>query len=161
MDFEMKKFFIVLLASTLLAGSVLGANVRYEVESPDEPFSYYYQPTFGVGVPDSAQVFTINTDYAYTYVYSPKSQEVTFSAGSDGPMTTWVNGKLAFKNPAYRGWRGILPDKDRFPVTLKKGWNSLLIKSCSGSPTWGFCFRILDDNGNYVKGIKFSADSST
>jgi hypothetical protein len=82
--------------------------------------------------------------YGLTYVFSPEDRKAQLLIGSDDGVRIWLNDKLIHTNPAYRG---AYPDQDRIPVTLKKGWNKLLVKVLQGGGGWGFYVRFIDPEG--------------
>ena len=82
--------------------------------------------------------------YGLVYVHSPDKREALMLLGSDDGVRVWLNDELVHTNPAYRG---AYPDQDRVPVTLKKGWNKLLIKVLQGGGGWGYYLRFVDPEG--------------
>ena len=78
--------------------------------------------------------------YFLTYVFSPEPQNALLLLGSDDGAKVWLNDRVVWTNPA---WRGIQMENDRIPVQLHKGWNKLLIKINQGSQGWGICAQIL------------------
>jgi hypothetical protein len=79
--------------------------------------------------------------YGLTYVFSPDNREELLLVGSDDGVRIWLNEEFIHANPAYRG---AYPDQDRIPVSLKKGWNTLLIKVLQGGGGWGYYVRFVD-----------------
>jgi hypothetical protein len=79
--------------------------------------------------------------YGQVYVFSPDKRDVLLLVGSDDGVRLWLNEELVHTNPAYRG---AYPDQDRIPISLNKGWNSLLIKVLQGGGGWGFYVRFVD-----------------
>jgi len=79
--------------------------------------------------------------YALAYVRSPDDRRTYALLGSDDGVRLWLNDELVHTNPAYRG---ASPDEDRVLVTLKKGWNKVLLKVLQGGGGWGFYFRFAD-----------------
>ena len=87
--------------------------------------------------------------YAHNYLYSKVSGPVVFHMDQSAGCKIWVNGALVHKHPkravtmysinyvcyaAKTHWAGELPvlgagSSQRIPVTLRKGWNRVLIKS--------------------------------
>ncbi|MDE0427835.1 MAG: hypothetical protein OXN25_23505 [Candidatus Poribacteria bacterium] len=55
---------------------------------------------------------------------SPRKQNTTMYVGSDDAVKVWLNGKLVHDNPLDRGADDYQED---FPVTLKKGKNTLFL----------------------------------
>ncbi|MDY0231921.1 MAG: hypothetical protein RBR88_05520, partial [Candidatus Saccharicenans sp.] len=84
--------------------------------------------------------------YGLTYLYSPEDREVTLLVGSDDGVKLWVNDNLVHTNPAFRG---AYPDQDQVKVSLKKGWNKILIKVLQGAGGWGYYLRIPDPKSEY------------
>jgi hypothetical protein len=82
--------------------------------------------------------------YGLVYVFAPSERATQLLIGSDDGVRVWLNGKLVFSNPAYRG---AYPDQDRIPVRLNRGWNPLLLKILQGAGGWGFYVRFLDPDG--------------
>jgi hypothetical protein len=83
--------------------------------------------------------------YGMVYVHSSEEREVSMFLGSDDGVRVWINDNLVHTNPAYRG---AYPDQDRVSVTLKKGWNKLLIKVLQGGGGWGYYVRFVDPDDN-------------
>jgi len=82
--------------------------------------------------------------YGLAYVYSPEARGSHILLGSDDGVRVWLNEELVHSNPAYRG---VVVDQDKVKVTLKKGWNKVLIKVLQGAGDWGFCLRFADPDG--------------
>lgn len=77
--------------------------------------------------------------YAACYVRSPQPQTVSILIGSDDGYTVWANGKECGRFDMHRL---LVPDEDRVPVRLRKGWNLLLIKVSQGLGSWAFQTRV-------------------
>ncbi|MBE3132638.1 MAG: hypothetical protein IMZ55_04135, partial [Acidobacteria bacterium] len=78
--------------------------------------------------------------YAFATVDSPRAREAVLAVGSDDGCRIWLNGQVVHNVLAARG---VTPDEDLVPVSLKKGENTLLVKVENGSGGWGFCLRFL------------------
>ncbi len=78
--------------------------------------------------------------YAFTTIDSPQGREAFLAVGSDDGCRIWLNGKVVHDVLAARG---VTPDEDLAPVSLKKGENTLLVKVENGTGGWGFCLRVL------------------
>ena len=85
--------------------------------------------------------------YAYTTVISPKDQVVQFRFDSDDQGKVWFNGKAIFQHTET--FTAQIDDY-KFPVFLKAGKNSILVKVCEETGGWGFYFRITDKMGNPI-----------
>ncbi|MBI5480484.1 MAG: DUF3857 domain-containing protein [Deltaproteobacteria bacterium] len=95
--------------------------------------------------------------YAATFVQSPQAQEVAVRVGSSGAVKVWVNGAPALQRDVYRPVRF---DQDAGAARLRKGWNRILVKSCTTSGRWGFFLRLTDRAGRPVAGLKVKADAA-
>jgi hypothetical protein len=82
--------------------------------------------------------------YALAYVHSPRAVTTSLLLGSDDGVRVWMNGALVHTNPAYRG---AYPDQDRVPVSLKAGWNTVLVKILQGAGGFGLYVRFADPDG--------------
>ena len=79
--------------------------------------------------------------YAFTTIRSSQEQEGYFLLGSDDAVKVWVNGSLVHQNYIFRA---LTPGDDRFPVTLKRGINTVLLKVANGVRGWGFSLSVMD-----------------
>lgn len=91
--------------------------------------------------------------YVHVYVYSPAPQAAQLRMGSDDGLKVYLNGKVVWIKDVYRAW---VADQDRFPISLIKGWNSLLVKSTQGGKTWGISAKISDTNGNEIPSLELA-----
>jgi hypothetical protein len=101
-----------------------------------------------VGFIDLNELFQPNEQvvaYGLTYVYSPDERSTHILLGSDDGVRVWLNDELVHSNPAYRGYS---PDQDRIKVSLKSGWNKVLVKVLQGAGGWGFSLRLADPDGS-------------
>ncbi|MGH2542726.1 MAG: fibronectin type III domain-containing protein, partial [Ardenticatenaceae bacterium] len=95
--------------------------------------------------------------YAATYVFSPDSHatdgQVWLRYGSNRNAKIWLNGSQIFTKSAG----SFEIDEHSVALPLKKGWNTLIIKTDNGSDEWQFSAKIGDSSGNRIAGIEFSA----
>jgi len=82
--------------------------------------------------------------YGLAYVHSPDDRTTHILLGSDDGVRVWLNDGLVHSNPSYRGH---YPDQDKVKVSLRKGWNKVLIKVLQGAGGWGFYLRFADPDG--------------
>ncbi|MSQ93929.1 MAG: hypothetical protein EXR98_05155 [Gemmataceae bacterium] len=91
--------------------------------------------------------------FAYTEFSVEKSLKAEMRGAADDNFTVWVNGVKVF---GFEEWRnGVRHDRHRFPVELKEGKNTVLVKICQSAapntePNWEFILRVVDATG---KGI--------
>ncbi len=93
--------------------------------------------------------------FAWTAFRVPAETTVEFRGAADDNLTVWVNGQRVFGFEEYRN--GVRFDRHRFPVKLREGINTVLVKVCqapldptSPEPNWEFLLRVVDQTG---KGI--------
>ena len=81
----------------------------------------------------------INDHVAYgaLTLESPKEQKTVMLAGSDDAIKVWLNGTLVHNNPVDRPADDY---QDRFPVTLKQGYNTLLVAVYERAGGWSGFF---------------------
>jgi hypothetical protein len=69
-------------------------------------------------------------------------------------VKVWLNSTVVHANNTFRG---IQPGTDKVNVTLKAGWNPLLLKVTQLNQGWAFCARFRKPDGNHLDGLRFSA----
>lgn len=89
--------------------------------------------------------------YAVTHVYSPIEQTVPLLIGSDDGAKVFLNDKEIYR---FLDVRIAAPDQDRLDISLRKGWNKLMIKAENNFGGYAFYARIIDINNN----LKYSID---
>lgn len=89
--------------------------------------------------------------YVRTRVWSPAEQKARLEIGSDDGVKAWLNGQIVHANNAVRP---VDPGQDKAEVTLKEGWNLLLLKVTQGGGQWAFCARFRDPDGGQLEGLK-------
>jgi len=105
------------------------------------------QPVLGDGAVLVDQLLTPSkgaSAYAYTKVTSDRQRTVTLFTGGDQGMVLWLNGKKMMSKHVFRA---STPNQDQVTVTLKKGENSLLLRTMGAWEGWSFYARIADENG--------------
>ena len=83
-------------------------------------------------------------------VWSAKKQEVVLEMGSNDGIKVWLNGQVVHANNAYRG---LTIGQDKVKVTLKEGWNSLMLKITQRGGGWSVCIRPVGIDGKRLTGI--------
>ena len=81
----------------------------------------------------------INDHVAYgsLTLESPREQKAIMLAGSDDAVKVWLNGKLVHNNPIDRPAGDY---QDLFPITLKQGYNILLVAVYERAGSWSGFF---------------------
>jgi len=83
--------------------------------------------------------------YAYCVIDSPEEQKAQIAFGSDDGYKIWLNHQLIGEDASHRG---LKIDQDKFPVILKKGKNTLLVKVDQSLGGYGFALRFLSADGS-------------
>lgn len=89
--------------------------------------------------------------YLRTRVWSPKEQKAQIELGSDDGVKVWLNGQVVHANNAVRA---TTPGEDKAPVTLKEGWNPLMVKLTQGGGQWSLMVRFRGPDGGKLEGLK-------
>ncbi|MHC4618791.1 MAG: family 16 glycoside hydrolase [Planctomycetota bacterium] len=91
--------------------------------------------------------------YLRTRVSSPKDQRVRLQVGSNDGIKVWLNGDVVHSNNALRT---ISRDEDTVEVSLRKGWNELMMKVTQSRGQWSACARFVGLDGSKLEGLKVS-----
>jgi len=82
--------------------------------------------------------------YAQAFLFAPEDGAWTLLLGADDAHQLWVNGELV----SWRQGRNIsVPDDLEVPVTLRAGWNRVLLKVADLDGGWAFQLRAADPSG--------------
>jgi HEAT repeat protein len=92
--------------------------------------------------------------YVHAAVWSEAEQEARLAIGSDGGVRAWFNGQLVHE---FNGIRPHKPLEDKISVTLRAGWNPLLLKIVQAGGDWAFSCAVLTPDGDPLPGLKFEA----
>jgi HEAT repeat protein len=77
--------------------------------------------------------------YLRNKVWSDSVRKVVLELGSDDGIKFWLNGELVHANDADRR---VNPGDDVLEMTLKQGWNTMMMKVNQRSGEWGACVRL-------------------
>ncbi|MFC1793585.1 right-handed parallel beta-helix repeat-containing protein, partial [Planctomycetota bacterium] len=94
--------------------------------------------------------------YTHCYVHSPLSQEAQLRLGSDDGAKVWLNGTNVC---TYDIDRGHQFDANTVDVSLKEGWNRLLVKVADQHGTYGFSARLSDADGGNLPNLKYQLNN--
>ncbi len=89
--------------------------------------------------------------YLRTRVWSAKKQNVSLLVGSNDAIKVWLNGEVVHSNNVMRT---IVRDEDKAEVTLREGWNTLLMKVTQSGGNWSACARFRAPDGSKLEGLK-------
>lgn len=88
--------------------------------------------------------------YLRCEVYSEKEQQTTLELGSDDGVKVWLNGRIVHSNNVIRMWK---PGQDKVHVTLRQGWNALMLKVTTKGGPWGASVHFAGDKGRSLGNI--------
>lgn len=90
--------------------------------------------------------------YLRTKVWSEQAQTVRLEMCSNDGIKAWLNDVVIHVNDANRG---ATPGDDVVEVTLRPGWNVLLMKIVNGGGGWGACARFRRLDGGKLKSVRY------
>jgi hypothetical protein len=96
--------------------------------------------------------------YAVTYIYSPDNRKTTLFMGSDDGSKVFFNGKEVYR---YLGERLAEPDQNEIELTIKPGWNTLLLKIENNFGAYSFYARLIESDGKLVVSANKTLPSSS
>ena len=91
--------------------------------------------------------------YAVAFVKAEKDADAAIRLGSDEAVRAWWNGAEVVSRDVRRPM-GF--DQDVAGVKLGAGWNTLLLKVCDQTGSWGFRVRLTAADGSALKGVTFA-----
>jgi len=92
--------------------------------------------------------------YARTSIHSNGEQSGQLLINSDDGVKVWLNGEVIHEHNVSRALGGK-PDKVK--ITLKPGWNNLLLKITQNNMGWGFAVRLTDAEGAQIQSVQYAA----
>ncbi len=95
--------------------------------------------------------------YLRTYVKSDKARKVRFEVGSDDALKVWLNGDVVHVNTERRGNTYA---EDRVKVSLRKGWNEVILKLTQRTGDWETGLRIRSRWGRKIGGLEVDSKHS-
>jgi hypothetical protein len=109
---------------------------------------------YGLNKPTYGVIF-----WAVTVVNSPREMKnIRLVAGSNSASIWWLNGKEAVA--LFDDRRMVMDDAASKRLTLNKGRNIIRGAVINGPGLSDFCVRFIDENGDPVKGITVTLDST-
>lgn len=110
------------------------------------------------GAVDSQKAFggTWRMGYHLQYIRSPEERKATLAVGHNGGCKAWLNDEEVFyAHKRHHNYNGKSPSK--IAVTLKRGWNKLLIKTEGMWGKWQTSGHILAPDGYPFDDLRYSA----
>ncbi|HEY0135352.1 MAG TPA: DUF3857 domain-containing protein, partial [Nannocystis sp.] len=88
--------------------------------------------------------------YATVWVKVDRPGPAALHLGTSGAYKVWLDGQLVGEGDTYRT---PTPLQSAHPLTLRAGWNRLLIKLATDDAMWGFYARLSAPNGAPLPGL--------
>jgi len=134
-------------------------EASFEPEQPDQAASW--QP-LETGRADNPWIFNLRKlascnnccFYVKTAIWSQRQQPARLEIGSDDAVVCWLNGALVHRRLIHRA---VTEGEDLVPVTLRPGWNTLLLKIVNAAGGCGFCCAVRDPDGQPLPDLKCEA----
>jgi len=89
--------------------------------------------------------------YARTYIHSERTRPARLEMGVDDGVKAWVNGKVVHTNNSAGA---AVPGEEKVKVSLKAGWNVLMLKIVQHTGPWEFCARLRAADGGSIDGLR-------
>jgi len=89
--------------------------------------------------------------YVRTWIHSAKEQPARLELGTDDGNKVWLNAELIHSKNVGRK---AIPGAERVNVTLRQGWNLLLLKITQATGPWEFCARLRTREGDRLDGVR-------
>jgi hypothetical protein len=127
--------------------------VRYRVAEPPHQSGGRHQALVNLREKDALGDADDAVAFAYAEFVVSQAMAAEMRGAADDNLTVWVNGTKVF---GFEEWRnGVRHDRHRFPVSLKTGKNTVLVKICQSAapnpePNWEFFLRVVDATGRGI-----------
>ena len=89
--------------------------------------------------------------YARTWVWAEKAQDARLELGVDDGAQVWLNGKLVHSRNVGGA---CVPGAEKINVSLRQGFNALLVKVVQWTGPWEFCLRLCNRDGSPIQGLR-------
>lgn len=93
--------------------------------------------------------------YMRARIFSTTATEARLLIGSDDGAKAWLNGKLVKQSSA--AVRPYKADQDKADITLREGWNYLMVKVAQGKSEWRASVRVVSRGGHKMEGLRTDA----
>lgn len=96
--------------------------------------------------------------YCGGFLWLPEEKEVVVRFSANDKARVWIGGTLILEQSDSKQ---AMRDTETVRVTLKKGWNPVLVKVVNERRIWGFYFYLTDHDGMPLEGFEWTPDNPT
>ncbi|HEY2083487.1 MAG TPA: HEAT repeat domain-containing protein [Verrucomicrobiae bacterium] len=93
--------------------------------------------------------------YGRTTIHSDSEHAALLVVNSDDGVKVWLNGEVVHENNTSHA---LTQAPAKVKITLKPGWNNLLLKVTQNTQGWGFGARLTDADGAPLSGLQIAAN---
>jgi len=97
----------------------------------------------------------LRTAYARTWVLSDSAQTASMELRVDEPVKVWLNSELVHLHDIPPS---STPVTSRISLSLREGWNLLMLKILHSRGAWEFSVKLYKPNGDRLDGLRYDAD---
>ncbi len=94
---------------------------------------------------------TQHVAYLRTWIHAERARAAVLEIGADDGVKAWLNEKLVHVN--LTGGPAV-PGEEKVSVSLKSGWNALVLKIAQQTGPWEFCARVRTPDGGPLAGLR-------
>ena len=92
--------------------------------------------------------------YARTWIFSERAQSVVIDLEVDDPVKIWLNKEIIHLHNIPTSAIAV---KNQIGISLKQGWNELMLKIVQGSGPWEFSVKMHKPSGGKPEGVRLDA----
>ena len=92
--------------------------------------------------------------YVRTYIRCDSERRARLEFGVDDGSKVWLNGERVHADGAGGA---ATPAEHKVPVTLRQGWNALMLKVTQDTGPWEFCLRVCGPDGGKLDDLTVQA----
>ncbi|MFO7900002.1 MAG: hypothetical protein R6V58_13195, partial [Planctomycetota bacterium] len=97
--------------------------------------------------------------YAATYVFSDRRRDGVLRLDSNDHNRAWWNGRLVNDGvTSATGWRGFHAYTDEVEITIRRGWNRLLMQVTNRESWWMMVAQITDEAGQPIRDLTWQLE---
>lgn len=132
----------------------------HAVLPPEDPEAKDVKWQCAIGDPDPRKSWSVDLGhllggssrvaYVLAWVRSAEAQEARLELGSDDGVKAWLNREVVHTNDTHRPLKFA---QDKAAVSLRQGWNRLMLKVTQSGGDWAACARLCAKDGKPLSGL--------